>query len=220
MTIQTTGTCTVGRALNKGSEWRKWDLHVHAPGTRLNDQYKIDGKKINHPGGDSKEFWDKFCQIIHNSDVDVIGITDYYTFNTYFAFIKEYKQRYPEDRKVFFPNLELRLPSAVNSSGQHVNFHMLFPDSLTEAEAGDFLRNLKLIQSSATGTKKLSVWDTREKDEEAVKSFSVSLDACLEAVKATFDGIEDSNLYDATYLIASGKKGRDITGQGQVLWCK
>lgn len=206
MTIQTTGTCTVGRALNKGSEWRKWDLHVHAPGTRLNDQYKIDGKKINHPGGDSKEFWDKFCQIIHNSDVDVIGITDYYTFNTYFAFIKEYKQRYPEDRKVFFPNLELRLPSAVNSSGQHVNFHMLFPDSLTEAEAGDFLRNLKLIQSSATGTKKLSVWDTREKDEEAVKSFSVSLDACLEAVKATFDGIEDSNLYDATYLIASGKK--------------
>lgn len=204
MTIQTTGTCTVGRALNKGSEWRKWDLHVHAPGTRLNDQYKIDGKKINHPGGDSKEFWDKFCQIIHNSDVDVIGITDYYTFNTYFAFIKEYKQRYPEDRKVFFPNLELRLPSAVNSSGQHVNFHMLFPDSLTEA--GDFLRNLKLIQSSATGTKKLSVWDTREKDEEAVKSFSVSLDACLEAVKATFDGIEDSNLYDATYLIASGKK--------------
>nr|WP_327786398.1 AAA family ATPase [Corynebacterium belfantii] len=179
---------------------------MHAPGTRLNDQYKIDGKKINHPGGDSKEFWDKFCQIIHNSDVDVIGITDYYTFNTYFAFIKEYKQRYPEDRKVFFPNLELRLPSAVNSSGQHVNFHMLFPDSLTEAEAGDFLRNLKLIQSSATGTKKLSVWDTREKDEEAVKSFSVSLDACLEAVKATFDGIEDSNLYDATYLIASGKK--------------
>lgn len=206
MTIQTTGTCSVGRALNKGSEWRKWDLHVHAPGTRLNDQYKIDGKKINHPGADSKEFWDKFCQIIQNSDVDVIGITDYFTFNTYFAFIKEYKQRYPEDRKVFFPNLELRLPSAVNSSGQHVNFHMLFPDSLTEAEAGDFLRNLKLSQSSATGTKKLSAWDTREKDEEAVKSFSVSLDACLEAVKATFDGIEDSNLYDATYLIASGKK--------------
>lgn len=206
MTIQTTGTCSVGRALNKGSEWRKWDLHVHAPGTRLNDQYKIDGKTINHLGDRSKEFWDKFCQIIHNSDVDVIGITDYFTFNTYFAFIKEYKQRYPEDRKVFFPNLELRLPNAVNSSGQHVNFHMLFPDSLTEAEAEDFLRNLKLIQSSATGTKKLSLWDTREKDEEAVESFSVSLDACLEAVKATFDGIEDSNLYDATYLIASGKK--------------
>lgn len=206
MTIQTTGTCSVGRALNKGSEWRKWDLHVHAPGTRLNDQYRIDGKKINHPGADCKEFWDKFCQIIHNSDVDVIGITDYYTFNTYFASIKEYKQRYPEDPKVFFPNLELRLPSAVNSSGQHVNFHMLFPDSLTEAEAEDFLRNLKLSQSSATGTKKLSVWETREEDEEAVQSFSVSLDACLEAVKATFDGIEDSNLYDATYLIASGKK--------------
>ena len=114
MTKQTTATRSAGRALNKGSEWRKWDLHVHAPGTRLNDQYKIDGKTINHSKGDPKEIWDKFCQIIHDSDVDVIGITDYFTFNTYFAFIKEYKERYPEDQKVFFPNLELRLSYAIS----------------------------------------------------------------------------------------------------------
>ncbi|WP_244659532.1 TrlF family AAA-like ATPase [Corynebacterium diphtheriae] len=206
MMKQTTATRSAGRALNKGSEWRKWDLHVHTPGTRLNDQYKIDGKTINHSEVDSKDFWDKFCQSIHDSDVEVIGITDYFTFNTYFAFIKEYKERYPEDQKVFFPNLELRLPNAVNSSGQHVNFHMLFPDSLTEEEAETFLRNLKLIQSSAKATKKLTVWDTRDCDKDSVKSFSVSLEACLEAAKASFDGIEDSNLYDATYLIASGKK--------------
>jgi hypothetical protein len=23
----------------RGSEWRKWDLHVHIPGTSLNDGY-------------------------------------------------------------------------------------------------------------------------------------------------------------------------------------
>ncbi|WP_239088644.1 TrlF family AAA-like ATPase [Corynebacterium macginleyi] len=216
MTKQTTATRSAGRALNKGSEWRKWDLHVHAPGTRQNDQYMIDGKTINHSEAASEKIWDKFCQIIHASDVDVIGITDYFTFNTYFAFIKEYKERYPEDQKVFFPNLELRLSNAVNSSGQHVNFHMLFPDSLTEDEAENFLRNLKLIQSSPSGTKKLSVWDSRDWDENAVKTLSVSFEACLEAAKASFDGIEDSNLYDATYLIASGKKdgispGKDKT---------
>lgn len=24
---------------NRGSEWRKWDLHIHTPFTKLNDQY-------------------------------------------------------------------------------------------------------------------------------------------------------------------------------------
>lgn len=25
--------------INRGSEWRKWDLHVHIPETKLNNQY-------------------------------------------------------------------------------------------------------------------------------------------------------------------------------------
>ena len=24
---------------NRGSEWRRWDLHIHTPGTMRNDQY-------------------------------------------------------------------------------------------------------------------------------------------------------------------------------------
>ena len=50
-----------------GAEWRKWDLHIHAPGTKLNDAYgAID--------------WDQFCQIIHESDVAVVAIADYFSF--------------------------------------------------------------------------------------------------------------------------------------------
>lgn len=26
--------------MNRGSEWRKWDLHIHTPGTAKNDQYE------------------------------------------------------------------------------------------------------------------------------------------------------------------------------------
>jgi len=26
--------------LSKGSEWRRWEPHIHAPGTVMNDQYK------------------------------------------------------------------------------------------------------------------------------------------------------------------------------------
>ena len=34
----------------KGSEWRKWDLHLHAPATKLHNNY----------GGDSRKNWVKF----------------------------------------------------------------------------------------------------------------------------------------------------------------
>ena len=39
----------------RGSEWRRWDLHVHTPGTQKNDQYE---------GQTMKEKWDKFYSAI------------------------------------------------------------------------------------------------------------------------------------------------------------
>jgi len=34
---------------SRGSEWRKWDLHVHTPSSL-----------IQHYGGDTDEVWEKF----------------------------------------------------------------------------------------------------------------------------------------------------------------
>jgi hypothetical protein len=33
---------------SRGSFWRKWDLHVHAPGAKKNDQY-LPQKSIDDP---------------------------------------------------------------------------------------------------------------------------------------------------------------------------
>lgn len=44
----------------RGSEWRRWDLHVHTPQTLKNDQYE--GKTVD-------EKWDNF----YNTIVDYIG---------------------------------------------------------------------------------------------------------------------------------------------------
>ena len=46
--------------INRGSEWRKWDLHVHIPETKLNNQYKSESN-----------VWREFCERIEKSDVDV-----------------------------------------------------------------------------------------------------------------------------------------------------
>lgn len=54
----------------RGSEWRKWDLHIHTPGTALNDQFE---------GNNEDDKWNKFLDKLNNiNDVCVLGITDYF----------------------------------------------------------------------------------------------------------------------------------------------
>lgn len=100
----------------RGSEWRKWDLHIHAPGTKLNDQFTAaDG-----------DVWDEYCQRLHDSDVQAFGITDYFSAHGYFSASAEFRERYPNSGKVFFPNIELRTNDVVNREQEEVNVHLVF----------------------------------------------------------------------------------------------
>jgi len=68
--------------VNRGSEWRKWDLHIHTPLSICQDY-----------GGDSEEVWENFITSLEQlpHDVKVIGITDYYFIDGYEK-IMEYKE--------------------------------------------------------------------------------------------------------------------------------
>lgn len=116
----------------RGSEWRKWDLHLHLPGTKLSDGYEHAGDVL-----------DKFCDDIESSDVEVIGITDYFNVAGYFEFIERFYGKYPNSSKVFFPNVELRLNESVNQIQEEVNFHIIFPPDISQAKAQEFLSKLK-----------------------------------------------------------------------------
>jgi ABC-type lipoprotein export system ATPase subunit len=116
----------------KGSEWRKWDLHVHSPGTKMSDGYKIE----------SGDIWDKFCDSIQNSDVEVIAITDYFSVENHFTFLEKFRAKYPDSKKVFFPNIELRLAVSVNKKAEEVNLHIIFADVATKAKIELFLSKL------------------------------------------------------------------------------
>lgn len=194
------------RALSVGAVWKKWDLHVHTPGTRLNDQYKEDGKSIRAGDEHSTKIWNRYCKTIYESDVEVIGITDYFTFDSYFEFLRQYKDRYPECNKIFLPNLEVRLPEAVNRSGKHINLHLIFPETLSEEKAKTFLSNLKLTEKNKDGTRKLNVAEVQSYPDEKFRSFTVNIESCIEAIKNTFDGITDKNIFDAAFLIVSGRE--------------
>ena len=115
----------------RGSEWRKWDLHVHVPGTKLNNGYGVSPD------------WDLFCRILEESDVVAFGITDYFSADAFYEFATRYKELYPNSEKVFFPNIELRLNETVNGDNQDVNLHLIFRPDVPKEKLELLLRELK-----------------------------------------------------------------------------
>jgi hypothetical protein len=157
----------------RGSEWRKWDLHVHAPGTKLNDCYG------------SPPDWDRFCRILEESDVDVFGLTDYFALDTFFACVEHFRRLYPSSRKVFFPNLELRLTESVDASGREVHAHLLLRPDLDSATAERLLQELKTEVRTTDGHRRpLSCLELRTKRE--YESATVTRDRLKEALRIAF----------------------------------
>lgn len=123
-----------------GSEWRKWDLHVHVPGTRLSDCYESKGDRPD---------FDRFADAIERSDVAVVGVTDYFSADQQLEFIKHFKARYPKSEKLLLVNVELRLNETVNGNAETVDFHVIFRDSLPDAKVREFLTKLKTQKTDA-----------------------------------------------------------------------
>lgn len=115
-----------------GSVWSKWDLHVHTPSTKMSNGYNPDGSDV----------WDKFCKSIEESDVEVFGITDYFSAENFFTFIDRFKTKYPNSKKIFFLNIELRLEVSVNRNAEEVNLHIIFSDKVEKSKIDSFLSKL------------------------------------------------------------------------------
>lgn len=126
----------------RGSEWRTWDLHLHSPGTKLADQYKADGKE-----------WDIYCKKLQDSGVAAFGITDYFSTDGYFATVREFRERYSDASKAFFPNIELRTGDVVNKAQEEVNVHLIFNPFRTgfEERMATFLQLLKTNKTVGDG---------------------------------------------------------------------
>ena len=176
----------------RGSEWRKWDLHVHTPGTKSSDNYTRVG------GSDD---WERFCRIVHASDVFAFGITDYFTLDSFFEFKKRYSSYYPNDSKVFFPNLELRLPEVLNDDGQSVNVHIIFRPELSQADANRFLSNL--VTESTTGVSKRPISCSDLKTQSEFDSATVSRPSIKTALEKTFGS--GQSMAEYALIIASAK---------------
>jgi hypothetical protein len=96
--------------MSRGSEWRRWDLHVHTPDTALEDNYGS---------------WDEYIAgIVAQSEVRVIGVTDYFLFDNY-GKLKGYRESgaLPEI-DLLIPNIEFRIAPPTDKATA-LNIHLL-----------------------------------------------------------------------------------------------
>lgn len=111
--------------ISRGSEWHRWEPHIHTPGTVLNNQFGADNP------------WEAYLTSIEEltPKVEAIAFTDYYVTDTYEECLKHIAKGRLPDVKLVFPNIELRLDVAAKTG--FVNVHLLIspedPDHLSEA---------------------------------------------------------------------------------------
>ena len=116
-----------------GSFWQRWDLHLHAPGTKLSNSF----------GEANDENLRIYLEALEKSDVQVFGITDYFSFDCYLKVINAYDALHPHGEKVFFPNVEFRLIETVSPDIGNVHTHVLIdPEWAMEAKLETLLSDL------------------------------------------------------------------------------
>jgi hypothetical protein len=101
-------------ASNSGSHWHRWEPHIHAPGTVLNDQFR---------GADRLE---QYLDALEKAApaIRALSVTDYYSTESYERVVEAKRNGRLPACALIFPNIEMRL--AVGTvKGKWVNVHLL-----------------------------------------------------------------------------------------------
>jgi ABC-type lipoprotein export system ATPase subunit len=110
---------------NSGSRWLRWEPHIHAPGTVLNNQFK------------GATAWQDYLAALEAAapTIRALGVTDYYSTDTYEQVVKHKASGRLTGCDLIFPNIEMRLALGT-VKGRWVNIHLLVspddPDHLGE----------------------------------------------------------------------------------------
>jgi len=145
----------------RGSEWGKWDLHIHTPESILNNGFGDD--------------WDLYVKNLFKKaisyNIKAIGVTDYFTIEGYKKIKKEYLENETKLKSLFddveiekikriliLPNIEFRIKKLIvekeNSLtwNRKVNFHIIFSDRIAiEDIEENFLHRLDFENTALVG---------------------------------------------------------------------
>ena len=207
--------------MNRGSIWRKWDLHVHTPASfhhqfRLSEEEK---KKYQ------LNIWEKYISELEKvSDVSVVGITDYFSIEGYKK-VLEYRGRGRlQNFDLILPNIEFRLDKFV--ADRRLNYHVIFSDEIgADRIESEFLEELH-IKTHTGETRKLTrenieeIGRTLKEHQETFRSKSDYIVGC-ENITVSLDEIikvlrNKESIFAGKYLLVLEEEGWDsINWAGQ-----
>lgn len=223
----------------RGSEWRKWDLHVHTPASF---QWKGSPRFEDMNDSQKTEWIEDFTQRIESSDIQVWGIQDYWTFDGYLEIKRLLDHHNKKISKTILPGMELRFPNPTKNG--RTDIHVLLSDELTDQQLLDFSSKIELELTDRALSKdaiiqipqrlaedKLRLHDTtraelRTNPEKAyqvgAKTAVAKLDSIINAVKHqngnallivpfdTYHGLEELNWKEHPVLITKIMQSGDL----------
>lgn len=202
----------------RGSEWRRWDLHVHTPGTIKNDQF------MPH-GGSLEEKWDKFYSDVAAYVGDgcdplkrivAIGITDYLAIENYIKVKND--RRLPPSVALVLPNVEMRI--AIPAETSPINIHFLFDPAFDGSIETRFLAKLKVSylghgEFSATKAELIRLGKTFDPSLDEPAAYKLGVDRFL----PSFDMIDrlfkaNADMRDHVIVVVPNSSSDGICGIG------
>lgn len=99
--------------LSRGSVWRRWEPHIHAPGTVMNDQFA------------GSTAWEDYIAALEaaSASIGALAVTDYFVTDTYKRVVGFKDAGRLPNVDLIFPNVEVRL-NVATSKGGFVNLHL------------------------------------------------------------------------------------------------
>jgi predicted ATPase len=94
----------------RGSEWRRWDLHIHSPES---------AREVSFPD------WPEYVELLEGAprELVAIGITDYWSIEGYKKLLNERSKGRLKDIHLVLPNIEMRLTE--NGRNSNINIHFI-----------------------------------------------------------------------------------------------
>jgi ABC-type lipoprotein export system ATPase subunit len=197
----------------RGSEWRKWDLHIHTPNS------------ICQEYGNTQENWDKFISALENlpDNVKVLGITDYYFIDGYEK-IMQYKFNNDRIKNIdkIFPVLEFRIDtfgSGNENNLQKINLHIIF--DLNENDIAseinkvkeEFIKQIPVTKLDKHKTKCLSIENlTQEGENNLQKGFS----SLIPPTDKVFELLNSPTWKDKCFLLLGYKEWSNLEKNQQL----
>jgi hypothetical protein len=201
--------------MNRGSVWRKWDLHIHTPES-FHHQFGFLNEEEKEKY--QSNIWEKYISKLEEvSDVSVIGITDYFIIEGYKKVLEYKANSRLQNFDLILPNIEFRLDKFVGD--RRLNYHVLFNNemdpSIIEKEFLEGL-HIKTPSGEERPLRKSNIEEIgkilkehqnsfRDKSDYVVgcENITVSLDEIIEVLQ------KKRSIFDGKYLLVLEEDGWD-----------